>query len=54
MEDIKLTEKEYPCQQLYGGTGAAIYENVEGLCSHPECKPEKQLSTLTPKKINTL
>ena len=32
--------KEYPCQQLMGGTGAAIYSNVDGLCSHPECNPE--------------
>lgn len=35
-------EKEYPCQQLLGGTGSAIYENVNGLCSHPECKPPQE------------
>ncbi len=33
-------DKEYPCQQLHGGTGAAIYENIDGLCSHLECKPD--------------
>jgi len=30
---------EWPCQQLLGGTGAAIYSNVDGMCTHPECKP---------------
>lgn len=46
-EDLKLYKrgssgllKKYPCQQLLGGTGAAIYSNEEGLCNHPECNPE--------------
>ena len=30
---------KYPCQQLHGGTGSAIYMNTDGLCSHPECNP---------------
>lgn len=30
---------EYPCQQLLGGTGSAIYMNTDGMCSHPECNP---------------
>lgn len=34
--------EEYPCQQLLGGSGAAIYSNTDGLCKHPECNPEKQ------------
>ncbi len=47
LKSIEVKEdKEYPCQQLQGGTGSAIYENVNGLCVHPECKPEevKQLT----------
>jgi len=32
--------EEYPCQQLMGGAGPAIYSNTDGLCSHPECNPE--------------
>lgn len=31
---------EWPCQQLLGGTGASIYENVDGMCTHPECHPK--------------
>jgi hypothetical protein len=33
-------KSKWPCQQLLGGTGSAIYSNVEGLCDHTECKPE--------------
>lgn len=29
----------WPCQNLHGGTGSAIYDNVDGLCTHPECHP---------------
>ena len=43
--------KEYPCQQLRGGTGVSIYENVDGLCSHPECEPEKDQEMKIPKKF---
>lgn len=28
---------KYPCQQLLGGRGSAIYMNEDGLCDHPEC-----------------
>ncbi len=31
---------KYPCQNLFGGTGEAIYHNVDGMCDHPECNPE--------------
>jgi hypothetical protein len=31
---------EWPCQQLCGGTGEAIYHNVDGKCKHPECHPK--------------
>lgn len=31
---------EWPCQQLMGGTGEAIYAPfVNGNCKHPECHP---------------
>ncbi|MBA7559120.1 hypothetical protein ES708_00733 [subsurface metagenome] len=30
---------EWPCQQLLGGTGAAIYSSIDGMCKHPECHP---------------
>ena len=30
---------KYPCQSLLGGTGEAIYHNVDGMCDHPECNP---------------
>jgi len=30
---------DWPCQQLMGGTGAAIYSNIDGMCRHPECHP---------------
>ena len=26
---------DWPCQDLYGGRGAAIYNNVDGRCQHP-------------------
>lgn len=29
----------WPCQQLHGGIGAGIRDNVDGLCTHPECHP---------------
>ena len=32
-------EDEWPCQMLLGGVGAAIYENTDGMCTHPECNP---------------
>ena len=35
---------EWPCQQLLGGTGAAIYSNVDGMCKHPECHPRNDES----------
>ncbi len=35
-EDILV---EWPCQQLLGGTGAAIYMSTNGMCQHPECHP---------------
>ena len=31
---------EWPCQQLLGGTGAAIYSNTDGMCKHPLCHPK--------------
>ena len=31
---------KYPCQQLFGGTGASVRSNVDGFCNHPECNPE--------------
>lgn len=37
MEDELL---EWPCQDLHGGTGTAIYSNVDGMCKHPECHPK--------------
>lgn len=48
--------REYPCQQLFGGTGAAIYSNVDGMCNHEECNPENNdnLLDLAPKKPNEL
>lgn len=42
---IDELEKEYPCQLLHGGMGAGIRDNVDGLCSHPECKPEELLNS---------
>ena len=30
---------EWPCQALLGGAGFAIRENVDGMCTHPECHP---------------
>ena len=29
----------WPCQQLLGGTGEAIYASIDGMCTHPECHP---------------
>lgn len=29
----------WPCQQLHGGTGEAIYSSIDGLCTHLECHP---------------
>jgi len=29
----------WPCQNLHGGRPAGIYDNVDGLCKHPECCP---------------
>ena len=29
----------WPCQDLHGGTGSAIYNNIDGMCQHPECHP---------------
>ena len=30
----------WPCQNLLGGSGAAIYlADPDGMCKHPECKP---------------
>ena len=31
--------EEWTCQDLMGGGGAAINDNVDGLCTHPECHP---------------
>lgn len=31
--------ERWPCQQLLGGTGSAMYMNDGGFCKHPECKP---------------
>ena len=31
---------DWSCQQLHGGTGSAIYSNVNGMCTHQQCKPE--------------
>ena len=28
---------KFPCQNLHGGTGSAIYMNEDGLCDHLEC-----------------
>ncbi len=33
--------KKYPCQNLLGGTGEAIYHNEDGFCDHPECNPKE-------------
>ena len=33
---------EWPCQDLFGGWGAAIRAHEDGLCSHPACKPEEE------------
>lgn len=30
---------DWPCQDLYGGKGAAIYNSINGKCKHPECHP---------------
>ena len=38
---------EWPCQQLLGGAGFAIYENVKGLCTHAECHPKNDERHLT-------
>lgn len=45
---LQVAEKNnldsWPCQQLLGGTGEAIYSNVDGMCRHAECHPnEKQV-----------
>jgi len=29
----------WPCQQLLGGAGAAIYASTDGMCNHPDCHP---------------
>ena len=30
---------EWPCQQLFGGVGEALYSNADGMCKHDECHP---------------
>lgn len=32
----------WPCQDLMGGRGAAIYANENGMCRHPECHPRNR------------
>ncbi len=32
---------DWPCQNLLGGRGAAIYGNIDGRCKHPECHPQR-------------
>lgn len=46
--------KKYPCQNLLGGTGEAIYHNVDGMCDHPECNPEREMEMKTKDVINVL
>ena len=33
---------EWPCQQLCGGREAGIYDNIDGMCRHPECHPRNK------------
>lgn len=40
---------KYPCQNLHGGWGAAIRQD-DGLCNHPECKPEDESNLLKPRR----
>lgn len=45
----------WPCQNLHGGRGTAIYDSVDGLCKHEECNPindnrkERLMSNVDPK-----
>lgn len=43
---------EWPCQDLHGGRGAAIYNNIGGMCKHPECHPKNDDRTVSNKKLN--
>ena len=31
---------EWPCQQLLGGVGEALYSNANDMCKHDECHPK--------------
>ncbi len=35
---------DWPCQDLHGGGGSAIYDNIDGRCKHPECHPRNKCS----------
>jgi len=34
-----VSDLEWPCQNLHGGSGSNIYSNKDGMCKHPECHP---------------
>jgi hypothetical protein len=41
---------DWPCQDLHGGRGSGIYNNIDGRCQHPECHPRNDdRNSKTPK-----